>query len=215
MPFVPSCWSVITLLLRLFWHSSVNCWKTVRIAQQSPPYIPEKFSGFWGAAFPLAHMVLHQCWVLDAPTTRRTSQWSRSLRSCCRLKRSISCQKKGLPWSMVRHCLTGIGALATYDGIQLLKLLWSLVLSQWKFTMELPVHSKIFVHPPQSGQLATARNIVTFLKEARIPLLRLNSRSKILIRTSLSLKSHGASKDSGQLAAKEKVEIEINSVWIT
>lgn len=86
--------------------------------------------------------------------------------------------------------LTGIGALATYDGIQLLKL------SDIAGALSMEVHNGITspfeedLHSirPQSGQLATARNIRNLLEGSKNTLLRLNNGYKILIHFAVSLK---------------------------
>ena len=74
--------------------------------------------------------------------------------------------KEGLALINGTTVLTGIGALATYDGIQLLKL------SDIAGALSMEVHNGITspfeedLHSirPQSGQLATARNIRNLLE---------------------------------------------------
>ena len=98
--------------------------------------------------------------------------------------------KEGLALINGTTVLTGIGALATYDGIQLLKL------SDIAGALSMEVHNGItspfeedlHIIRPQSGQLATARNIRNLLEGSKNTLLRLNNGYKILIHFAVSLK---------------------------
>ena len=98
--------------------------------------------------------------------------------------------KEGLALINGTTVLTGIGALATYDGIQLLKL------SDIAGALSMEVHNGITspfeedLHSirPQVDNWQLLEISVTFLKEARIPLLRLNNGYKILIHFAVSLK---------------------------
>ena len=109
--------------------------------------------------------------------------------------------------------LTGIGALATYDGIQLLKL------SDIAGALSMEVHNGITspfeedLHTirPQSGQLATARNIRNLLEGSKNTTVATQQRVQDPYTLRCIPQIHGASKDSIAYV-KEKVEIEINSV---
>ena len=91
--------------------------------------------------------------------------------------------KEGLALINGTTVLTGIGALATYDGIQLLKL--SDI--RWCSSMEVhngitsPFEEDLHTIRPQSGQLATARNIRNLLRRKQNTTVATQQRVKILI----------------------------------
>ncbi|MFR9120145.1 MAG: aromatic amino acid lyase [Streptococcus parasanguinis] len=122
--------------------------------------------------------------------------------------------KEGLALINGTTVLTGIGALATYDGIQLLKL------SDIAGALSMEVHNGITspfeedLHTirPQSGQLATARNIRNLLEGSKnTTVCDSTTGTKTHIHSVCIPQIHGASKDSIAYV-KAKVEIEINSV---
>ena len=121
--------------------------------------------------------------------------------------------KEGLALINGTTVLTGIGALATYDGIQLLKL------SDIAGALSMEVHNGITspfeedLHTirPQSGQLATAHNIRNLLEGSKNTTVATQQRVQDPYTLRCIPQIHGASKDSIAYV-KEKVEIEINSV---
>lgn len=121
--------------------------------------------------------------------------------------------KEGLAFINGTTVLTAVGALATYDSIELLKL------SDIAGALSLEVHGGISspfeedLHTirPQSGQLATARNIRRLIEGSGY----ITEATPDHVQDPYTLRCmpqiHGASKDSVAYV-KEKVEIEINSV---
>ncbi|EHI69122.1 histidine ammonia-lyase [Streptococcus ictaluri] len=178
------------------------------------PYIPEKGSlGASGDLAPLAHMVLPMLGLGKAYYEGQLLSGKEAMD-----KAGIACidlaAKEGLALiNGTTTVLTGIGALATYDAIQLLKL------SDLAGTLSLEVHNgitspfeeKLHTIRPQSGQLATARNIRHLLEGSQNTTLATQERVQDPYTLRCIPQIHGASKDSIAYV-KTKVEIEINSV---
>ena len=148
------------------------------------PYIPEKGSlGASGDLAPLSHMVLPMLGLGRAYYKGELLSGQEALDRAGIEKIQLAA-KEGLALINGTTVLTGIGALATYDGIQLLKL------SDIAGALSMEVHNGItFIpsaHKVDNWQLLATS--VTFLKEVRIPLLRLNNGYKILIHFAVSLK---------------------------
>lgn len=109
----------------------------------------------------------YQCWALDVPTTRRTSQWSRSLRSCWNWKDPISCQEICLDqWYDCPNRYRCSCDLWWYPIAQTLWYRWCSLngSSQWNYQS---IRRRPSFHPPTSGQLATARNIRNLLEGSK------------------------------------------------
>ena len=128
------------------------------------PYIPEKGSlGASGDLAPLAHMVLPLL-GLGKAYYKGTLYSGKEAMEKAGLKMIQLSAKEGLAFINGTTVLNAVGALATYDAIQLLKL------SDVAGALSLEVHDGISspfkedLHTirPQSGQLATARNIRRF-----------------------------------------------------
>ena len=148
------------------------------------PYIPEKGSlGASGDLAPLSHMVLPMLGLGRAYYKGELLSGQEALDRAGIEKIQLAA-KEGLALINGTTVLTGIGALATYDGIQLLKL---------------------------SGQLATARNIRNLLEGSKNTTVATQQRVQDPYTLRCIPQIHGASKDSIAYV-KEKVEIEINSV---
>ena len=139
------------------------------------PYIPEKGSlGASGDLAPLAHMVLPMLGLGRAYYKGELLSGQEALDRAGIEKIQLAA-KEGLALINGTTVLTGIGALATYDGIQLLKL------------SDIAGALSMEVHNVDNWQLLATS--VTSLKEARTQQLRLNNGSKILIHSAVSLKS--------------------------
>ena len=177
------------------------------------PYIPEKGSlGASGDLAPLAHMVLPMLGLGRAYYKGELLSGQEALDRAGIEKIQLAA-KEGLALINGTTVLTGIGALATYDGIQLLKL------SDIAGALSMEVHNGITspfeedLHSirPQSGQLATARNIRNLLEGSKNTTVATQQRVQDPYTLRCIPQIHGASKDSIAYV-KEKVEIEINSV---
>lgn len=177
------------------------------------PYIPEKGSlGASGDLAPLAHMVLPMLGLGRAYYQGELLSGQEALDKANIEKISLAA-KEGLALINGTTVLTAIGTLATYDAIQLLKL------SDIAGALSLEVHNGITspfeedLHTirPQSGQLATARNIRNLIENSKNTTVATQERVQDPYTLRCIPQIHGASKDSVAYV-KEKVEIEINSV---
>ncbi|WP_159564247.1 histidine ammonia-lyase [Streptococcus halichoeri] len=177
------------------------------------PYIPEKGSlGASGDLAPLAHMVLPMLGLGQAYYQGELLSGQAALERAGIQKIALAA-KEGLALINGTTVLTAIGALATYDGIQLLKL------SDIAGALSLEVHNGISspfdddLHTirPQSGQLATAHNIRHLLEGSGNTTVASQQRVQDPYTLRCIPQIHGASKDSIAYV-KSKVEIEINAV---
>ncbi|MGT2887600.1 histidine ammonia-lyase [Streptococcus didelphis] len=177
------------------------------------PYIPEKGSlGASGDLAPLAHMVLP---MLGLGKAYYKGELLNSKEAMVRagIDPIALAAKEGLALINGTTVLTGIGALATYDAIQLAKL------SDIAGALSLEVHNgiispfeeRLHIIRPQSGQLASARNIRQLLEGSENTGAATQERVQDPYTLRCIPQIHGASKDSIAYV-KEKVEIEINSV---
>lgn len=177
------------------------------------PHIPGKGSlGASGDLAPLSHMVLPMLGLGRAYYKGELMTGKEAMEKAGVPVIQLVA-KEGLALINGTTVLTGIGALATYDAIQLLKL------SDVAGALSLEVHNGIYnafdedlhIIRPQSGQLATARNIRHLIEGSTLttPATRERVQDPYTLRCIPQI--HGASKDSIAYV-KEKVEIEINSV---
>lgn len=177
------------------------------------PYIPEKGSlGASGDLAPLAHMVLPMLGLGKAYYQGELMEGRQAME-----KAGIPViyleAKEGLALINGTTVLTAVGALATYDGIELLKL------SDIAGALSLEVHNGIqnafdedlHIIRPQSGQLATAKNIRHLIAGSTLTTQANADRVQDPYTLRCIPQIHGASKDTIAYV-KEKVEIEINSV---
>lgn len=177
------------------------------------PFIPEKGSlGASGDLAPLSHMVLPMLGLgkayVEGELLEGRDAMKRAGISVIHLE-----AKEGLALINGTTVLTGIGALATHDAIELLKL------SDIVGALSLEVHNGIInafdeeLHliRPQSGQLATARNIRRLLKGSSLTTPATADRVQDPYTLRCMPQIHGASKDTVAYV-KEKVDIELNSV---
>lgn len=177
------------------------------------PYIPEKGSiGSSGDLAPLSHMVLPMLGL-----GRAYYQGELLLGREAMERAGIPVihleAKEGLALINGTTVLTAIGALATYDGMKLLKL------SDIAGALSLEVHhgiidafdERLHVIRPQLGQLATAKNMRTLLEGSK----RVVHMDSEHVQDPYTLRCmpqvHGASKDT-LACVKSKVDIELNAV---
>ena len=177
------------------------------------PFIPEKGSlGASGDLAPLAHMVLPLLGLGKAYYQGELLPGKEAMERAGLEVIRLSA-KEGLAFINGTTVLTAIGALTTYDSIELLKL------SDIAGALSLEVHQGISspfeenLHTirPQSGQLATARNIRRLVDGSTL----VGEATPDHVQDPYTLRCipqiHGASKDTIAYV-KKKVEIEINSV---
>lgn len=177
------------------------------------PHIPEKGSlGASGDLAPLAHMVLPMLGLGKAYYKGELLSGKEAMEKAGVPVIKLDA-KEGLALINGTTVLTGIGALATYDAIELLKL------SDIAGALSLEVHrgisspfeEELHTIRPQSGQLATARNIRRLIEGSELTTVATPQRVQDPYTLRCIPQIHGASKDSIAYV-KEKVEIEINSV---
>lgn len=177
------------------------------------PHIPEKGSlGASGDLAPLAHMVLPMLGLGRAYYEGKLMTGKEAMKKAGIPVIQLEA-KEGLALINGTTVLTGIGALATFDAIELLKL------SDIVGALSLEVHNGIVnafdedlhIIRPQSGQLATAKNIRGLIAGSTLTTPATKDRVQDAYTLRCMPQIHGASKDSVAYV-KEKVEIEINSV---
>lgn len=177
------------------------------------PHIPEKGSlGASGDLAPLAHMVLPMLGLGRAYYGGELMSGKEAMKKAGIPVIQLEA-KEGLALINGTTVLNGIGALATYDAIELLKL------SDIVGALSLEVHNGIVnafdedlhIIRPQSGQLATAKNIRGLIAGSTLTTPATKDRVQDAYTLRCMPQIHGASKDSVAYV-KEKVEIEINSV---
>ncbi|WP_039856381.1 histidine ammonia-lyase [Peptoniphilus sp. oral taxon 386] len=176
------------------------------------PFIPEKGSlGASGDLAPLAHMVLPMLGLGRAYYNGELLSGKEAMdRAGIDI---ITLQaKEGLALINGTTVLTAVGALATYDAIELLKL------SDIAGALSLEAHrgivdafyEKLHTIRPHKGCLATAKNMLDLVEGSTYT----THTAQIRVQDPYTLRCipqiHGASKDSIAYV-KEKVEIEINS----
>lgn len=181
--------------------------------QQVHPFIPEKGSlGASGDLAPLSHMVMP---LLGLGKAFYQGELLSGKEAMERAGIPIIClsAKEGLAFINGTTVLTAIGALATYDAIELLKMadiVGALSLEVHE-GISSPLEEALHVIRPQSGQLATASNIRRLIEDSEYVTKATPEHVQDPYTLRCMPQIHGASKDSIAYV-KEKVEIEINSV---
>lgn len=177
------------------------------------PHIPEKGSlGASGDLAPLSHMVLPMLGLGRAYFNGELMTGKEAMEKAGVPVIHLEA-KEGLALINGTTVLTGIGALATYDAIELLKV------SDIVGALSLEVHNgivnafdeELHIIRPQSGQLATAKNIRHLLEGSTLTTQANAERVQDAYTLRCMPQIHGASKDTVAFV-KSKVEIELNSV---
>ncbi|MDO5040901.1 MAG: histidine ammonia-lyase [Peptoniphilus sp.] len=176
------------------------------------PHIPEKGSvGASGDLAPLAHMVLPMLGLGRAYYEGELMSGKEAMEKAGIATIKLAA-KEGLALINGTTVLTGIGALATYDAMNLLKL------SDLAGALSLEAHrgiidafqEKLHIIRPHKGCLATAKNIRALTEGSTC----VTHQGEIRVQDAYSLRCipqvHGANKDSIDYVA-EKVAIEINA----
>ncbi|MGO1580640.1 MAG: histidine ammonia-lyase [Peptoniphilaceae bacterium] len=176
------------------------------------PHIPEKGSlGASGDLAPLAHMVLPMLGLGRAYYEGKLMPGKEAMEKAG-IETVVLGAKEGLALINGTTVLTAIGALATYDAIELLKLCdiaGALSLEAHRGIID-AFYEKLHVIRPHKGCLATAKNIRGLVDESTY----ITHTADLRVQDAYSLRCmpqiHGASKDAIAFV-KEKVEIEINA----
>jgi len=177
------------------------------------PVIPEKGSlGASGDLAPLAHMVLPMIGEGKAEFEGKVMTGAEAMKSAG-IPIVELVEKEGLALINGTQVMTGIGALAVYDSIELIKI--SDIASA--LTLEALRGIKDAFDPrthrirPHKGQITTAENILKLTKDSTF----VTKQGELRVQDAYSLRCvpqvHGASKDAVRYI-EEKVLIEINSV---
>ncbi len=177
------------------------------------PHIPEKGSlGASGDLAPLSHMVLPMLGLGRAFYKGELMSGKEAMRRADIPVIHLEA-KEGLALINGTTVLTAIGALATHDSIELLKL------ADIAGALSLEVHNgivnafdeELHIIRPHSGQLATAKNIRCLIDGSTLTTQATTERVQDAYSLRCMPQIHGASKDTIAFV-KAKVEIEINSV---
>lgn len=176
------------------------------------PYIPEKGSlGASGDLAPLAHMVLPILGLGYAFYEEELLEGKDAMEKAG-IEVIQLAAKEGLALINGTTMLTGVGALATYDAIELLKI------SDIAGALSLEAHRGIIdafyerLHTirPHKGNLDTAENVRNLTENSTY----ITHTAELRVQDAYSLRCipqvHGANKDTINYV-KEKVEIELNS----
>ncbi|SHH47615.1 histidine ammonia-lyase [Anaerosphaera aminiphila DSM 21120] len=176
------------------------------------PHIPEKGSlGASGDLAPLAHMVLPMLGLGRAYYNGELMSGKDAMAKAG-IEVITLAAKEGLALINGTTVLTGIGALATHDAIELLKLAdiaGALSMEAHRGIID-AFYEKLHLIRPHKGCLATAKNIRELLDGSTY----ITHTAQLRVQDAYSLRCmpqiHGANKDSIAYV-KEKVEIEINA----
>lgn len=177
------------------------------------PMIPEKGSlGASGDLAPLAHLVLPMLGLGQAEFGGELLSGKVAMDKAG-LEPIKLAAKEGLALINGTPVLTGAGALATYDAIQLAKLsdvIGALTIEASRGIVD-AFDARLHSIRPHGGQITTAANMVRLLDGSTYT----THQAEIRVQDAYSLRCipqiHGATKDALRFV-KEKVEIEINSV---
>ncbi len=178
------------------------------------PIIPEKGSlGASGDLAPLAHMVLTMIGEGEAiyEGKKMTSKEAMNLAGVEILPQLSA--KEGLALINGTQVMTAIGALTTYDAMNLLKLS-DIALAM---TMEslngitCAMDERVHLIRSHRGQINTAKNVLDLLNESEMTTKQGDLRVQDPYSLRCSPQIHGASKDAIEYV-KNKINIEINSV---
>lgn len=177
------------------------------------PYIPEKGSlGASGDLAPLSHMVLVLIGMGEAFYKGQRIPGSEAMKHAGITPVDLT-SKEGLALINGTQVMTGVGCLAVYDAMQLVKLsdisaaLTVEALSGITDAFDPRIHK---VRPHQ-GQLATAYNLLQILEGSGLTTRQGQLRNQDAYSLRCIPQIHGASKDAIDFVYK-KVSIEINSV---
>lgn len=176
------------------------------------PHIPEKGSvGASGDLAPLSHMVLPMLGLGRAYFKGELMSGKEAMEKAG-VKTITLAAKEGLALNNGTTVLTAVGAIATYDAIQLLKLAdiaGALSLEAHRGIID-AFYEKLHAIRPHKGCLATAKNIRSLTEGSTY----MTHTAELRVQDAYTLRcmpqSHGANKDTIAYV-KEKVEIEINS----
>lgn len=177
------------------------------------PCIPEKGSlGASGDLAPLSHMVLPMLGEGEAEFNGKIMTGKEAM-ELARISIIQLISKEGLALINGTQAMTGVGALAVYDSIELLKvsdIVSALTLEALRGITD-AYDPRIHEIRPHKGQMATAKNLLSLVEGSTF----VTKQGEIRVQDAYSLRCipqvHGASKDAIRYV-QERVEIEMNSV---
>jgi histidine ammonia-lyase len=177
------------------------------------PVIPEKGSlGASGDLVPLAHMVLPMIGEGKAEFKGKVMPGAEAMKSAG-IPLVELVEKEGLALINGTQVMTGIGALAVYDSIELIKIcdIASALTLEALRGIKDAFDPRIHTIRPHKGQIETAKNILKLTKDSTF----ITRQGELRVQDAYSLRCvpqvHGASKDALRYV-EEKILIEINSV---
>lgn len=176
------------------------------------PHIPQKGSlGASGDLAPLSHMVLPMLGLGRAYYKGELMSGKEAMEKAG-VKTITLAAKEGLALNNGTTVISAVGALATYDAIQLLKIAdiaGALSLEAHRGIID-AFYEKLHAIRPHKGCLATAKNVRALTEGSTY----VTHTAQLRVQDAYSLRctpqAHGASKDTISYV-KEKVEIELNS----
>jgi histidine ammonia-lyase len=177
------------------------------------PIIPEKGSlGASGDLAPLAHMVLVLMGEGEAVYQGEKLSGKEAMDKAG-IKAVELTSKEGLALINGTPVMTAIGALASYDAINLMKnadIIAAMTLEALK-GITTAFDSKVHEVRGQKGQMAAARNVLRLVEGSELT----TSQGQVRVQDAYTLRCipqiHGASRDAIQYVA-EKITIELNAV---
>ena len=177
------------------------------------PYIPEKGSlGASGDLAPLSHMVLVLIGMGEAIHEGKRISGKEAMEKAGITPVELT-SKEGLALINGTQVMTAVGCLTAYDALQLCKLsdisaaLSMEALNAVVDAFDLRIHRV----RPHKGQVATASNLLTLLKDSGLTSRQGQLRNQDAYALRCVPQIHGASKDAIDFVL-DKVNIEINSV---
>lgn len=177
------------------------------------PVIPEKGSlGASGDLAPLSHMVLPMLGEGEAEYEGEILSGKEAMKKA-NIETIELVAKEGLALINGTQIMTAVGALALYDGINLVKtsdIASALTLEALRGIRD-AFDQRTHNIRPHKGQINTAKNILNLVEGSSL----ITNQGEIRVQDAYTLRCipqiHGASKDALNYV-KERVEIEINSV---
>jgi histidine ammonia-lyase len=177
------------------------------------PCIPEKGSlGASGDLAPLSHMVLPMLGEGEAEFNGKIMTGKEAM-ELAKISIIQLISKEGLALINGTQAMTGVGALAVYDSIELLKasdIVSALTLEALRGITD-AYDPRIHEIRPHKGQMATAKNLLNLVEGSTF----VTGQGEIRVQDAYSLRCipqvHGASKDAIRYV-QERIEIEMNSV---
>lgn len=177
------------------------------------PVVPEKGSlGASGDLAPLSHMVLPMLGYGEVFYNGKKYTGKNGMKAAG-LSTITLLSKEGLGLNNGTQCMTSVGALATYDAINLLKLsdISAMLTGEALHVIKDAYDPRVHIARGHIGQQTTAKNFLKLLEGST----SMTSQGDLRVQDSYSLRClpqiHGATKDAINFV-KSRVDIELNAV---